>query len=254
MALTIAGSDSGGGAGIQADLKTFAACGVFGTSAITCVTAQNPAGVTGIEALNDRFVALQIRTVCDEFPVAAAKTGMLFSASLIRAVAKAVRRAGISTLVVDPVMIATSGASLLRADAVRELCRALIPMATVITPNLPEAEALLGDRIETADQLRRASRSLSLKFGVAVALKGGHLPGGRVVDVLFERGRLHEFVSPRVAAKETHGTGCTFSAALTACLARGLSLPESVGEAKRLVASALRRSRPAGRHWPLHVA
>jgi hydroxymethylpyrimidine/phosphomethylpyrimidine kinase len=253
VALTIGGSDSGGGAGIQADIKTFTALGCFGTSAITCITAQNPDEVTGIGAIQRRMVAKQIRAVASGFPVAAAKTGMLYSAGIIQAVAKAVKSNRIRVLVVDPVMIATSGASLLKDDAREILCRVLMPLATVVTPNLPEAEALWGHAIRSVVDLCEAARGIGKRFGVACVVKGGHLAGGQVVDVLFVGGRLHEFRGPRVAAKETHGTGCTFSAAVTAGLAHGLSLPNAVRQAKRFVAESLRKSVAVGRHWPLRI-
>ncbi len=251
--LTIAGSDSGGGAGIQADLKTFAALGVFGTSAITCITAQNPDAVNGVEAITPRMIALQIRTVCQGFPVAAAKTGMLYSAAVIRAVCRALETEAIPRLVVDPVMVATSGARLLRGDAVRALRRDLLPRATVITPNLLEAEILAGHRIASLKDLRAAARRIGESFGTACVAKGGHLEGGVVVDVLYDAGRISVYRAARVDARETHGTGCTFSAALTAFLARGCSLGEAVRRAKRFVTASLRRARRVGTHAPLGI-
>ncbi|NLE65977.1 MAG: bifunctional hydroxymethylpyrimidine kinase/phosphomethylpyrimidine kinase [Lentisphaerae bacterium] len=251
LALTIAGSDSGGGAGIQADLKTFSALGVFGASAITCLTAQNPDAVIGIEPVSPAFIELQVRAVCEGFTVAAAKTGMLYSAGIIRAVAGAVRRLRIRRLVVDPVMIATSGARLLRADAVRALMRDLLPLAEVVTPNLPEAEVLCGHAIRARRDLGTAAREISEQCGCACALKGGHLAGRAAVDVLWAGGGLHEFELPRVRIRETHGTGCTFSAALAAHLALGRALPEAVRRAKAYVQSALGRAPAVGRHRPL---
>ena len=251
MALTIAGSDSGGGAGIQADLKTFSALGVFGASAITCLTAQNPDKVLGIEAVAPAFVALQIRAVCEGFSVAVAKTGMLYSAGIVRAVAEAVKRRRLRRLVVDPVMIATSGTSLLRADAVRVLQRDLLPLAEVATPNLPEAESLCGHAIRTRRELGLAAREIAERYGCACALKGGHMAGRVVVDVLWADGVLHEFELPRVRIRETHGTGCTFSAALAAHLALGCELPEAVRRAKAYVQSALAHAPAVGRHRPL---
>ena len=253
VVLTIAGSDSGGGAGIQADLKTFHALGVFGTTAITCVTAQNPATVAGVAAIEPAMVALQIRSVCEAFPVAVAKTGMLFSAAIVDAVVAAVRSAGLARLVVDPVMIATSGASLLRSDAVTAVREHLLPMATVITPNLPEAEALLGERIADLAAARAAAAELARRYGTACALKGGHLESPTVTDLLFCDGRLHEWSSPRLAAAETHGTGCTFAAALTAGLAKGQPLPEAVERARGFVIHALTHPLQTGLHRPLGV-
>jgi hydroxymethylpyrimidine kinase/phosphomethylpyrimidine kinase len=222
VCLTIAGSDSGGGAGIQADLNTFAALGVFGTSAITCVTAQSPDEVTGIEPI------------------------------IIRVVAESVAAMPRCRVVVDPVMIATSGARLLRRDAVRLLCRRLIPLAAVITPNVPEAEVLGGVRIRTVNDLKSAARLISRKYGVACVVKGGHLGGRRIVDVLSHDDQLVAFSSDRVRVAETHGTGCCFSAALTAWLARGKALPDAVESAKRFVAGALAHAIRAGRHCPLN--
>lgn len=251
VVLTIAGSDSGGGAGIQADLKTFQVLGVFGTSAITCVTAQNPDGVRGIAPLTPRMVALQIKAVGEGFPVAAAKTGMLYSAAIVAAVADAVRACRIPRLVVDPVMIATSGARLLQSNAVRRLCSRLLPMATVVTPNLYEAEVICGHSIASLPALKKAAHAISERYGVACAIKGGHLAGRLVVDVLVQDGQEHLYVAPRLQAVETHGTGCAFSAALTAYLARGMSLPESVGLAKQFVYRALKQARCVGKHRPL---
>ncbi len=256
VCLTIAGSDSGGGAGIQADLKTFAARGVFGTSAITCLTAQNPGGVSGIHAAPPRFVVLQIAAVFDGFPVAAAKTGMLYSAAIVRAVARfwRGRGAGAPPLVVDPVMLATSGASLLRGGAMRALIDELLPLAAVVTPNLPEAEALAGISIRTPAGMAAAARIIHERCGCACVVKGGHLQGGAsVLDVLWDGARLHQFRRPRLAARETHGTGCTFSAALAVGLARGQSLPRATAAAQATVYEALRRARPAGNHWPLNI-
>lgn len=248
-ALTIAGSDSGGGAGIQADIKTFQRLQVFGTSAITCLTAQNPDIVRGISPVTPGMVGLQITTVCEAFRVAAAKTGMLFSASIIRVVAKTLTAVAVPALVVDPVMVATSGARLLREDAVNALCSRLLPLATVITPNVPEAETLCGFRITSVDGLKRAAREIGARFGTACVVKGGHLPGNRVFDALFDasqssRGGSEKVYSARrVSNAGTHGTGCVFSAALTAYLARGETLAESVRRAKRFVGLVLRHGK-----------
>lgn len=252
VVLTIAGSDSGGGAGIQADLKTFTALGVFGTSAIAALTAQNPRRVTGIQPVSASFVVKQIDAVTAEFPVAAVKTGMLFSPAIIRAVAGAlVKHRGVP-VVVDPVMIATSGARLLKEDAVRSLCSDLIPRATVVTPNVPEAEVLSGIRIRSLKDLRAAACMISDRFGVACVAKGGHVGGASVVDVLSVGGSPTCYDSPRVKVRETHGTGCTFSAALAASLALGEPLEDAVAAAKAFVTRALRTARPAGRHYPLN--
>lgn len=251
VALTIAGSDSGGGAGIQMDLKTFLALDVFGTSAITCLTAQNTDEVRGISAAAPGMVALQIRTVCEGFPLSAAKTGMLYSAAIINAVAKAVKLSKIPVLVVDPVMIATSGALLLKEDAIKVLCSRLLPMATVITPNVGEAEILCGHQIPSLKELKSAAREIGERFKTACVVKGGHVPGSKSVDVLFHDGVEHCFISSRLKVAETHGTGCAFSAALTAFMAHGESLPEAVRLAKRFVRNALKRAHRVGRHYPL---
>jgi len=238
--MTIAGSDSGGGAGIQADLKAFTALGAFGTSAITCLTAQNPSEVRGILAVTPAMVKLQVETICSGFRVAAAKTGMLYSAAIIEAVAGTIKRQRIPWLVVDPVMIATSGARLLRRDAVSALCRRLLPLAEVITPNLPEAEALCGHAISTLPDMESAARETGARYHAACVVKGGHLPGQTVTDVLYHSGRIYRFRSARRRVA-THGTGCMFSAALTAFLARGCSLPAAVQGAKRYVHGVLKR-------------
>lgn len=253
VALTIAGSDSGGGAGIQADLKTFTAMKVFGTTAITCLTAQNPDGVTGIEATSPAMVARQIRAVTDGFPVAAAKTGMLFSAPIIRAVARELKRGPTFPLVVDPVMVATSGARLLRRDAMRALSTILLPMATVITPNLQEAEILANCRICTSAQLEKAARLIARRFSTACLAKGGHLGGRCVVDILCVDDEITRYTLPRALVAGAHGTGCTFSAAITAALAKGYDLHEAAAIAKAFVTKALRTGKPVGRHIPLNL-
>lgn len=252
VVLSIAGSDSGGGAGIQADLHTFAALGVFGTTAITCLTAQNPEVVTRVDPADPAMVREQVRTVCAGFPVAAAKTGMLFSVAIIEAVAAVAEECAIPNLVVDPVMVATSGALLLRQDAIDALRRHIIPAARVVTPNLPEAEILRGSPIDPSpDGLCRAAEDIAAAHGVACVVKGGHLPGRRLVDVLYAGGEAHVFEAEMLSVRETHGTGCTFSAALAAGLALGCSLPDAVREAQRFVHGALRRATAAGTHHPL---
>jgi len=254
VALTIAGSDSGGGAGIQADLKTFTALGVFGTSAITCITAQNPKAVTGITPVSTKLIAAQIRAVMEGFPVAATKTGMLFSAEIILTVSRILRKIDGGPLVVDPVMISTSGTRLLRRDAMEALCHDLLPLAAVITPNLNEAGILAGRKIQSLTDLQDAARLIARKFGTACIAKGGHLEGGKVVDVLCTGDDdITLYTAPRVRTKGTHGTGCTFSAALTAALALGTPLHEAVAIAKQFVTQALKQARPAGRHYPLDI-
>lgn len=254
VVLSIAGSDSGGGAGIQADLKVFHACECFGTTAVTCVTAQNPDAVRGVEPLSPAMVTDQIHAVCEGFPVAATKTGMLFSAAIIKVVAASLAHMSCPNLVVDPVMVATSGARLLREDAITALQSTLIPMATVMTPNLPEAEVLAGHSIESLDALKQTARELADRFEVACALKGGHLAlNDTIVDVLCDGHEIHTFETPRLAAVETHGTGCTFSAMVAAKLAHGASIPEAVYAAQKGVVKGLSEARRAGGHAPLWI-
>ena len=252
VALTIAGSDSGGGAGIQADLKTFSALDVFGTSAITCVTAQNPDEVRAIAPVNVEIVIQQIKAVCDSFPVRVAKTGMLYSADIIHAVALEDIREGIAVLVVDPVMVAASGARLLQSDGIEVLCTELLPKARVVTPNLHEAEILCGTTISSVDELKAAAQAISAKFDLACVAKGGHLAGEEVVDILVDGADEHVFSAPRVDTPQTHGAGCAFSAALTAYLARGELIVDAVAAAKTYVGHALQSAREAGSHRPMH--
>lgn len=254
VALTVAGSDSGGGAGIQADLKTFHSLGVFGTTAITCITAQNPAGVSAVQAIEVQIVAEQMERVFAAFPVRAAKTGMLFDAGIIEVVADAFRRRKFRALVVDPVMIATSGARLLKKDAVTALREQLLPVAAVVTPNLAETEALWQRRVRTAGDLREAARALAGHFGVPFLVKGGHLPvGGMAVDVLFDGRQFHEFRAGYVRGAKPHGAGCTYSAAIAGHLALGCELVEAIRRAKALVTRAIRRSLRVGRYQALNV-
>jgi hydroxymethylpyrimidine/phosphomethylpyrimidine kinase len=252
-ALTIAGSDSGGGAGIQADLKTFAALGVHGTTAITCITAQNPRRVTGIQAIRADMVRRQIEAVFDELPPRAVKTGMLYSAEIIRTVADFFARGKWPPLIVDPVMVATSGAVLLKPSAIRVLKERLLPLATLVTPNLPEAEMLTGRKLTTLEQLHEAAREIHARFGCAVLAKGGHLPNApAAMDVFHDHGRSCLLIAPLTRGVSTHGTGCTYSAAIAGLLASGHKLPRAVELAKRYITRAISRSRKAGRHWVLN--
>ena len=234
VVLTIAGSDSGGGAGIQADLKTFAALDVFGVSAVTCLTAQNPRKINAIQPVSPKMVTMQIKTVCDYFPVAAVKTGMLYHEKIVSATAHAIKRGKIPIIVVDPVCRSTSGRKLLTKKAFRALCQELLPLATVITPNIPETELILNCRIVNYTDQCAAALKLSNKFMTACVIKGGHLDGIEAVDVLANKNQIYAFKSKRLNVK-THGTGCVFSAALTACLARGISMQSSVINAKEHV-------------------
>ncbi|HTI69503.1 MAG TPA: bifunctional hydroxymethylpyrimidine kinase/phosphomethylpyrimidine kinase [Candidatus Limnocylindria bacterium] len=249
IALTIAGSDSGGGAGIQADLKVFAALGVHGTSVITAITAQNPARVAAIHAVPGRMVAAQLEAVWEELPPAVVKTGMLGNSGVVKAVETALRGRKSVPLVIDPVIVSTSGRELLSQTAVRTMEKSLFPIAQVITPNRDEAAYLVGFSIQTLDDLRRAALELFQRYGCAVVAKGGHLVEGRAVFDVFRDGsgeRLLE--APRIKGIKTHGTGCTFSAALAAYLARGENLSSSVSLAKAFTYAAIVGSRKAAGH------
>ena len=253
VALTIAGSDSGGGAGIQADLKTFAALGAHGTSAITCITAQNPKGVYGIQARSAEIVRRQIEAVFAELRPAAVKTGMLYAAPVIRAVAEALRQHRDVPVVVDPVMVATSGAQLLRPAAVEALCKQLLPLASVVTPNLDEAGILVGEKLSDVTALRAAARTLYQRFGCAVLVKGGHLRGLReAVDIFYDGGQELLLSAPFVRGVNTHGTGCTYSAAIAGYLAQGCLLTQAVGRAKEYITQAIARSQMAAGHSVLN--
>ena len=256
IAVTIAGSDSSGGAGIQADLKTFSALGVYGASVIVALTAQNTMGVSAIHAPPPEFVAAQIDAVFGDLDVAAVKIGMLATPALIAAVADGLERHRARNVVLDPVMIAATGARLLEAEAVDTLRRRLLPLADVVTPNLPEAAVLLGGP-SAADETAMATQGRALlDLGARAALvKGGHGEGAHSVDVLVTAAGVERFSAPRVDTRNTHGTGCTLSSAIAAGLARGLSLGEAVAAAKRYVTAAIGASHrlSVGRgHGPVH--
>lgn len=254
IALTIAGSDSGGGAGIQADLKTFAALGVHGTSAVTCLTAQNPEGVFGIQPTTPRMVRNQLEAILSTLPPTAAKTGMLYSASIIRAVLQVLQDHPKLKLVVDPVMVATSGAKLLKPEAIRILCDQLIPRALVVTPNLDEAEILTGRKLKSLDAVREAARQIHATHGCAVLLKGGHLPDRtNAIDILFDGRTETQLEAPYARGVTTHGTGCTYSAAIAAELAKGSPLLEAVETAKWFITQAIHTSQRIGRHTVLNT-
>jgi hydroxymethylpyrimidine/phosphomethylpyrimidine kinase len=251
VVLTVAGSDSGGGAGIQADLLTFAAHGVHGTSAITAVTAQNSVAVLDWVALDPRMVVAQMEAVASDMPVAATKTGMLATAAIVSAVAAAIARLRLPLVVVDPVMVAKSGDRLLDRDAETAYRERLLPLATVVTPNLPEAESLLGRPVRTLAEMREAARALRAMGPRAVVVKGGHLEGD-AVDVFWDGERMEDVSAPRIATKNTHGTGCTYSAAIAARLALGDPLLDAVRGAKAYLTEAIRRSYSVGRgHGPV---
>ena len=252
ITLTIAGSDSGGGAGVQADLKTFTSLSVHGTSAITCVTAQNPRAVTGIQPIRADLVREQIEAVFAELRPSAVKTGMLYSADLIRVVVEFFARGSHPPLIVDPVMVATSGAILLKPGTIRLLKERLLPLATLVTPNLDEAEILVGRKLECLADLENAAREIHQMFGCAALVKGGHLRSlPAATDVFFDGRKMLRLVAPFVQGVSTHGTGCTYSAAITAFLARGETLPRAVAAAKRYITRAIRGSYHAGRHTVL---
>ncbi len=244
VALTIAGSDSSAGAGIQADLKTFSALGVYGVTAVTCVVAETPGLVSKIEPVSPELVREQIEVLLRGFPVAAIKTGLLFSRKIVSEVAQLLReyRSKVKTpipLVIDPVMIATSGDPLLRDDAIESYERDLFPLATLLTPNLGEAGRLLGESISDLQAMRRAGEALMKKYRVPVLLKGGHLAGDHAIDLLFGGGSVIEFSAPFSRGIATHGTGCTYSAAIAAGLANNLPLEGAVRRAKKFVTAAI---------------
>ncbi|MBI3584919.1 MAG: bifunctional hydroxymethylpyrimidine kinase/phosphomethylpyrimidine kinase [Nitrospinae bacterium] len=244
--LTIAGSDSGGGAGIQADLKTFASLGVYGMSAITSITAQNTIGVQGIHDLPPEFVALQIDSVLSDIGVDAAKTGMLSSSAIIEAVASKVREYKIPNLVIDPVMYAKSGDALLRPDARDTLINKLLPLSILITPNIPEAEFLSGIKIKGIEDMKKAGKKIKKRVGADVLVKGGHLRG-KAVDILYTGGEFFIFESDRIDTKNTHGTGCTYSAAIASELAKGYKLHDAVKRVKDFITEAIKNSIEIGK-------
>ena len=254
VALTIAGSDSGGGAGIQADLKTFAALGVHGASAITCITAQNPRAISRLEPCSPKMVRAQMEAVFSWSPPAAVKTGLLCSAAIVREVARFFRQTPGVPLVVDPVMVATSGRRLLPRDAVAILRRDLLPLAALVTPNLSEAEVLIGKKIRTPEELRVAARIIYQSCGCAALVKGGHLAGGdSAVDFLCGAEGEWMLSAPRIKDVALHGAGCAYSAAITAWLARGKSLRKSVELAKTHIAAVIAATPRSVQKPPAHL-
>jgi len=248
VAITIAGSDSGGGAGIQADLKTFAALGVHGTVAITSVTAQNTQSVLAIHDLKTEIIRKQIRAVAEDFGIDAGKTGMLHTEEIINAVASEVAKYGFP-LVVDPVMVAKSGTPLLKPEAINALKERLLPLATVVTPNKFEAERLSGIKIKSLGEAEAAAKKISKMGPRAVVIKGGHLEGAEATDILYYRGKTWKFTSPRLNIKTTHGTGCSFSAAIAAGLAKKMDIPEAVEKAKNFVTLSIKFGLKVGRGY-----
>jgi hydroxymethylpyrimidine/phosphomethylpyrimidine kinase len=253
IALTIAGSDSGGGAGIQADLKTFHAFGCFGTSALTAITVQNTRGVTGVHPIPVDTVRAQIAAVAGDLPPAACKTGMLATAELVRAVGRSLREHALPNYVLDPVMVATSGDRLLHSMAEQTIMEELVPLAACVTPNLDEAEILVDFPVRDEDGMRRAVRALVERGARSALLKGGHLHGPELVDILFDGVELHEWRRPRLDTRNTHGTGCTLSAAIAAGLAHGRPLRQSVEDALNYVQRAMAAAPGlGGGHGPLN--
>jgi hydroxymethylpyrimidine/phosphomethylpyrimidine kinase len=252
-ALTIAGSDSGGGAGIQADLKTFTAFGVYGTSVITAITAQNTVGVRAIHEVPAEVVAAQIDAVLEDIGTDAAKTGMLFSVEIVEAVADRLRAHSFAPLVVDPVMVAKSGDALLRPEAVQAMLRLILPLAAVVTPNAPEAAVLSGVDVRDDESAREAARRIFDLGPALVIVKGGHLDGETSDDLMFDGQSFETLSGRRVDTPHTHGTGCTFSAAIAACLARGLEPAASAREARAFLQGAIENSEPLGSgHGPVN--
>ncbi len=245
--LTIAGSDSGGGAGVQADLKTFAALGAYGMSAITAITAQNTLGVTAVQDVSLDVIEAQIDAVVDDIGVDAVKTGMLSSPEIVRLVARKANEHSFDRLVVDPVMVAATGARLLRESAVDAVRQDLIPVATVVTPNTFEAEVLTGQTVTTEAGMREAARAIHALGPRYVVVKGGHVEASsRSTDLLFDGRDFIEYPAQRIETTSTHGTGCTFASAIAAGLARGLGVADAVGEAKGYVTSAIATAFPVG--------
>jgi hydroxymethylpyrimidine/phosphomethylpyrimidine kinase len=244
VVLSIAGSDSSAGAGVQADLKTFSSLGVYGLTAVTCVVAEIPGQISRIEPVSTDLVSEQIAVLWRNFPIAAAKTGLLYTAEIVEAVARSIadllaNSATPFPLVIDPVITATSGDRLLEPGAIELYESKLFPLATLITPNVDEAEKLLGQKIEDRQSMEKAARALARKYRVSILLKGGHVAGSSAIDLLFADGKITEFAAPFVRGVATHGTGCTYSAAITASLASGLMLEKAIGRAKKFVTASI---------------
>jgi hydroxymethylpyrimidine/phosphomethylpyrimidine kinase len=253
VALTIAGSDSGGGAGIQADLKTFHAFAVFGTSAITAITAQNTRGVTAVQPISPDVVRAQVQAVASDFDVRACKTGMLATRELVQLVGEVIRAEELPNYVLDPVMVATSGDRLLDRDAEQAVVEHLLPICEVVTPNLDEASLLVGFAVRSEPDMRKAAEVLIERGARSVLIKGGHLAAGEIVDVLYDGREFTSFRKQKIATTSTHGTGCTLSAAIAAGLAHGKSLHDAVAAALAFVDRAIRAAPGIGSgHGPLN--
>ncbi|ACV62527.1 phosphomethylpyrimidine kinase [Desulfofarcimen acetoxidans DSM 771] len=245
-ALTIAGSDSGGGAGIQADLKTFAAFQVFGLSAITAITAQNTMGVFAVQEVKPEIIAAQIDCLFEDMDIDAVKIGMVSDTEIIKTISAALKRNNAGNVVLDPVMISKSGYKLLKPEAIEELIRSLFPLAGVLTPNLVEAEEITGQKIKNPDDMQTAAEKIHAMGVKAVVIKGGHLKSSPV-DVFYDGSSFLSLRGEFINSKNTHGTGCTFSSAIAACLAQGKSLPEAVTEAKEYITGAIQNSLDIGK-------
>jgi len=253
VALTIAGSDSSGGAGIQADLKTFQALGVFGMSAITAVTVQNTQKVYAVQEISPKIVHDQIVCLFDDMPIDAVKIGMVAGVPLIEAIAEALAKVACPVVVLDPVMVSKSGYSLLAPDARNALITRLFPLATVVTPNIPEAEVLIGSRIHTEAQMRAAAQRIATMGVSRVVVKGGHMKTSGALDVVLDGNRIEDLIGERILTRNTHGTGCTFSSAIAAHMARGADFFEAVQRAKHYVSGAIAHALPIGKgHGPTH--
>lgn len=251
-ALSIAGSDSGGGAGIQADLKTFAAFKVHGMTAITAITAQNTIEVRGIHVLPAKFIAMQIDCIAEDIGVDSAKTGMLYTKNIIEVVARKIAEYNIPTIV-DPVMIAKSGAKLLLEDAVETMKNKLIPVAKIVTPNIPEAEEIVGYKINSKKDMEKAAEDIHARGAEAVVIKGGHLKGVEIFDLLYYKGRIYEYKKRKITRKTTHGTGCSFSAAITALIAKGYPIPKAVEIASKFMEKTIKHGLKIGKgHGPVN--
>lgn len=247
IALTIAGSDSGAGAGIQADLKTFSAIGVFGMTAITCVTSQSPKGVTGIQTIDPELVSKQIRTVKDDFDIKAVKTGMLFSTGIISMVASTLQALQLKNIIVDPVMIASSGARLLKEEAIDTLKKHLLPMCNLVTPNMNEAAILLNQEVETLDMMKFAAREIYDTYGCPTLIKGGHMHKARqAIDVFYDGKELYEFKKKYVHGVNSHGSGCTYASAIAAYVAKGKDLLKAIELAKHFVQRSFEKAITVG--------
>ncbi|MGD0022122.1 MAG: bifunctional hydroxymethylpyrimidine kinase/phosphomethylpyrimidine kinase [Smithellaceae bacterium] len=257
VVLCIGGSDSSGGAGIQADLKAVSACGCYGMSVVTAITAQNTLGVQDIYPVSPKFVAQQLEAVLSDIGADAVKTGMLLTAGVVQIVAKKIKEYNISKVVIDPVMMAKGGRSLMQDKALEAIVKKLLPLAFVVTPNIPEAERLTRSKIKSVDEIKRAAVLIHKLGAKNVLIKGGHLPGAKqsgAVDILYDGDKYYEFSAPWIDTRNTHGTGCTFASALAAEIASGKNVVAATGKAKKLVTGAIKNSLKIGAgHGPVNA-